>query len=304
MRAYVTNNNVQIYISVEETFDNDHRVVSQRGTSIKGKFTFSAADSGEHRICFSPIGAATHSGWLPGGQQAGAIRFDLDLAIGETSKIESDDKDKMQDLQQKVRDLNARLQDIRREQVFQRVRDPSPFFRGRLGRRRSVSFLLTSTITGAGGRVQRSIRVHQRQGRPLDADPSRRAGRDVRMAAVAPAGLLHQAEADLSDGHMALARVRGIRLCFTHSGRVHKVRWVCLRRLAVRPRYGLEENGKAILFPQNQRCSQTCFQWSIEFFPVRSFHACPFELRTSDISHSPSRKTARKAQVLLISVMK
>ncbi|EKG21921.1 GOLD domain-containing protein [Macrophomina phaseolina MS6] len=126
------NNNVQIYISVEEVFDSDHRVVSQRGASQKGKFTFSAADSGEHRICFSPIGAATHAGWLPGGQQVGSIRFDLDLAIGETSKIESDDKDKIQSLQEKVRDLNARLQDIRREQVFQRVRlslNPAPQLR-------------------------------------------------------------------------------------------------------------------------------------------------------------------------------
>lgn len=143
LRAYTPNNNVQIYISVEEVFDNDHRVVSQRGASIKGKFTFSAADSGEHRICFSPIGAATHSGWLSGGQQAGSIRFDLDLAIGETSKIESDDKDKMQDLQQKVRDLNARLQDIRREQVFQRVNSLSS---------RSVD--LTDTgVAGAGSGI-------------------------------------------------------------------------------------------------------------------------------------------------------
>lgn len=46
----------------------------------------------------------------------------LDLAIGETSAIESEDKGKIQDIAQKVRDLNGRLQDIRREQVFQRVR--------------------------------------------------------------------------------------------------------------------------------------------------------------------------------------
>jgi hypothetical protein len=45
----------------------------------------------------------------------------LDLAIGETSAIESEDKGKIQDIAQKVRDLNGRLQDIRREQVFQRV---------------------------------------------------------------------------------------------------------------------------------------------------------------------------------------
>jgi len=46
----------------------------------------------------------------------------LDMAIGETSMIESTDKGKISEILQKVRDLNARLQDIRREQVFQRVR--------------------------------------------------------------------------------------------------------------------------------------------------------------------------------------
>ena len=45
----------------------------------------------------------------------------LDLAIGETSEIESTDKGKIQDIVQKVKDLNGRLADIKREQVFQRV---------------------------------------------------------------------------------------------------------------------------------------------------------------------------------------
>lgn len=45
----------------------------------------------------------------------------LDLAIGETSKIERTDKGKIQDIESKVTELKARLQDIRREQVFQRV---------------------------------------------------------------------------------------------------------------------------------------------------------------------------------------
>ena len=51
-----------------------------------------------------------------------SVKFTLDLAIGETSKIESTDKGKIDDLSQKIRDLNSRLQDVRREQVFQRVR--------------------------------------------------------------------------------------------------------------------------------------------------------------------------------------
>jgi hypothetical protein len=43
------------------------------------------------------------------------------MAIGTTSDIESSDKGKIQDIVQKVKDLNGRLLDIKREQVFQRV---------------------------------------------------------------------------------------------------------------------------------------------------------------------------------------
>jgi hypothetical protein len=52
----------------------------------------------------------------------GGIKLSLDLAIGATSKIESDDKGKIEGIVGKVKELNGRLMDIRREQVFQRVR--------------------------------------------------------------------------------------------------------------------------------------------------------------------------------------
>ncbi|KAI0150963.1 emp24p/erv25p- protein [Pestalotiopsis sp. IQ-011] len=113
---------ISIYISVDEVFDNDHRVVSQRGSSA-GRFTFSAADAGEHRICFTPSSSSGRQGWLSALHPNGGIKLSLDLAIGETSDIESTDKGKMADISQRVRDLNSRLQDIRREQVFQRERE-------------------------------------------------------------------------------------------------------------------------------------------------------------------------------------
>jgi len=47
--------------------------------------------------------------------------MNLDMVIGETSEIESTDKGKIQDIVQKVKDLNGRLSDIRKEQVHQRV---------------------------------------------------------------------------------------------------------------------------------------------------------------------------------------
>lgn len=43
------------------------------------------------------------------------------MAIGENSNIDSSDKDKMHDIKGRIGDLTYRLEDIRREQVFQRV---------------------------------------------------------------------------------------------------------------------------------------------------------------------------------------
>ncbi|KAK5073940.1 emp24p/erv25p-related protein [Lithohypha guttulata] len=127
-QSYITTNDLAVQITVDETFDNDHRVVSQTSTSsdVPSKFTFSAADSGLHRLCFTPSGPAAVSlqGWFSGQDAAkGGVKIWLDMAIGESSKIESDDKNKIDSIVGKVRELNSRLADIRREQVFQRERE-------------------------------------------------------------------------------------------------------------------------------------------------------------------------------------
>ncbi|KAL8859533.1 MAG: hypothetical protein Q9178_003932 [Gyalolechia marmorata] len=119
--SWVTGQDLNIQVTVDEVFDNDHRVVNTKGAAT-GKFTFSAADSGEHKICFLPS-VSGGGGWLSGGQLSGHIKLTLDIAIGETSQIESTDKSKISEIVQKVKDLNGRLQDIRREQVFQRERE-------------------------------------------------------------------------------------------------------------------------------------------------------------------------------------
>lgn len=119
-RQFAHHDGLNIFISVDEIFNNDHRVISQRGSSA-GRFTFTAADSGDHKLCFTPSSTSSSGGWLSGGTGVGGVKLTLDLAIGETSEIESTDKGKILDIVQKVKDLNGRLQDIRREQVFQRV---------------------------------------------------------------------------------------------------------------------------------------------------------------------------------------
>ncbi|KAI1008030.1 hypothetical protein K3495_g205 [Podosphaera aphanis] len=109
-------------ITVDEVFDRDHRVISQRGSS-SGRFTFSAADSGEHRICFTPSSTSGNTGWLSTSNHQGGIKLTLDLAVGHTSAIEHSDNGKILNIVQRVQDLNQRLGDIRREQIWQRERE-------------------------------------------------------------------------------------------------------------------------------------------------------------------------------------
>jgi len=113
---------------------------------MDGRFTFTAAESGEHRLCFQCIGAG---GWFSNSH----IKFHLDLAVGETSDLDRGNKDQKDSLVQRVQELNARLQDIRREQVFQRVFAPSPAPYFLL----SYAWLETDPFAGTGSRIPGSI---------------------------------------------------------------------------------------------------------------------------------------------------
>ncbi|KAK9480675.1 emp24/gp25L/p24 family/GOLD-domain-containing protein [Lipomyces japonicus] len=108
-----------VQITVEEIFDNNHRVVNQRGAA-NGKFTFTAADSGEHKICFQTnVGG---SGWF----SRQTAKISLDIAIGETKvfdKTTTHTSEKITTLVEKAQELTQRLNDIKREQVFQRERE-------------------------------------------------------------------------------------------------------------------------------------------------------------------------------------
>ncbi|RKF61279.1 Protein ERP1 [Erysiphe neolycopersici] len=110
------------FITIDESFDHDHRVVSQKGTS-SGRFTFSAADNGEHRICFTLSSSSGNSGWLSTSNHNGGVKLSLDIAIGQTATNEAATKGKILHIVQRVKDLNGRLGDIRREQIWQRERE-------------------------------------------------------------------------------------------------------------------------------------------------------------------------------------
>ena len=181
--TYDPRDNLNIQITVEEVFDNHHKVVNRAGRN-EGRFTFTAAEAGDHKICFAPSRAAV-GGLMAGGQVQGTIKMTLDLAIGETSKIERTDKSKMSDLVGRVGDLKARLSDIRREQVFQRV-SLLPSFTTQL------VFLMVQI--GARGRIQRPVRAHKLKGGSMDYPAACCPGRHVRLAVDPFEGVLHQTE--------------------------------------------------------------------------------------------------------------
>lgn len=117
-------------IDVEETFDSNHRVVHQRG-SASGQFTFSALDSGEHRICMTPKSFYKKK-WLDGGgSNPSALkdskftksRLTMDFLIGDGNNIDSKHTHRVETLAHQVNGLNDKLIDIIREQRFIREKE-------------------------------------------------------------------------------------------------------------------------------------------------------------------------------------
>ncbi|EGX96266.1 ERP1 protein precursor [Cordyceps militaris CM01] len=120
--AWQQHEGLKIYITVDEVFNNDHRIVSKAGSSA-GKFHFVAHEAGDHKICFLPSSTSGRPAWLSASSTNGGIKLKLDMVIGSSSQIESSDKNTIADITTRVKDLNNRLNDIRREQVFQRERE-------------------------------------------------------------------------------------------------------------------------------------------------------------------------------------
>lgn len=109
---------LNVVIDVEEVFDDNHRVVHQKGSTI-GDFTFTALDTGEHMICFQP----QTGGWMARMKTLMNIEFE----VGAASQVDSKKKTAMQSLQQKVQILVEKVSEIKREQEL--VRDREALFR-------------------------------------------------------------------------------------------------------------------------------------------------------------------------------
>ncbi|EMG49771.1 Serine/threonine-protein kinase RIO1 [Candida maltosa Xu316] len=112
---YVKNPNLKVQITVEETFDNNHKVADQK-SSPDGDFTFTSLDSGEHKFCLTPV-YQDHT-------KNKIHRIFFDVAQGAANEyVDSKSAKLVDDLTTQVNQLYEQLDKIHWEQEAMRERE-------------------------------------------------------------------------------------------------------------------------------------------------------------------------------------
>ncbi|XP_059141499.1 transmembrane emp24 domain-containing protein eca-like isoform X3 [Physella acuta] len=100
-----------------EVNDPDSKVILSRTYAAEGRFTFTSHTAGEHVICLN----SNSSAWF----NAGQLRVHLDINVGEHAvdyqQVQA--KDKLTELQLRVRQLLDQVEQITKEQNYQRERE-------------------------------------------------------------------------------------------------------------------------------------------------------------------------------------
>ena len=102
--------------NLSQELESGHSVVNTRGPP-EGRFTFTSHEAGDHTICLS---SNYSSSWF--GPTA-HIRLNLDITVGSTKANVENDRGHVSALASKIRDLNIKIEEIRREQQYQRERE-------------------------------------------------------------------------------------------------------------------------------------------------------------------------------------
>ncbi|XP_054043677.1 transmembrane emp24 domain-containing protein 4 [Rissa tridactyla] len=123
-----------------EVKDPDGKVVLSRQYGSEGRFTFTSHTPGEHQICLHSN--STRMALFAGGK----LRVHLDIQVGEHTNNypEIAAKDKLTELQLRARQLLDQVEQIQKEQNYQRVRRRR---RKAPGRYREERFRMTSEST-------------------------------------------------------------------------------------------------------------------------------------------------------------
>lgn len=100
-----------------EVRDPDDKIFMSKMYSSEGKFTFTSHNPGEHVICLS----SNTSHWF----QGSGLRVHLDIQVGESAVdyAQVAHKEKLSELQLRVRQLMDQAEQITKEQNYQRYRE-------------------------------------------------------------------------------------------------------------------------------------------------------------------------------------
>ncbi|KAH6916237.1 membrane protein [Coprinopsis sp. MPI-PUGE-AT-0042] len=107
--------NPELSVIVEVTEEPSGHVVVKTNGPLDGKFTFTSHESGDHAICLS----TNYASWFSHTH----LRISIDIVVGTTRPDVEKDRSHISELASKVRDLNIKIEDIRREQQYQRERE-------------------------------------------------------------------------------------------------------------------------------------------------------------------------------------
>ncbi|KAL1932265.1 hypothetical protein VTP01DRAFT_9321 [Rhizomucor pusillus] len=110
---WIVNPEVRIKITVEEQ-PQGHLLTDREGEA-SGRFTFTSQDSGDHLICLSTIS----NSWF----DSTKTRMTFDMDFDDPAADHHDHTETLTDLAMRIHELNQRVQDIRREQTFQKERE-------------------------------------------------------------------------------------------------------------------------------------------------------------------------------------
>lgn len=119
-QTFAIENEIGVRVSVREK-DTGQQVVDSIAPS-EGKFAFTSHVAGDHEVCLTPIAHEEHEAHYSGHNPQ--VRVHLDVIIGESKPDNSHhDRAHIVDLAGRVKVLNDRLKDIRKEQQYQRERE-------------------------------------------------------------------------------------------------------------------------------------------------------------------------------------
>lgn len=113
--ALTVTRNCSYFDALCQELDTGHNVVRTRGPS-DSRFTFTSHEPGDHAICLS----SNYGGSWFGSTH---IRLYLDIVVGATKPDLEHDRSHVSALSAKLRELNLKLEDVRREQQYQRERE-------------------------------------------------------------------------------------------------------------------------------------------------------------------------------------